>query len=93
VVVSVPEIGRLPLRIVVPVTDWKPAYNGLPWFVRLPVTPHNGLIKDSGADAFRVKSVALSRCVAKLGILAAGELNAIVTAIALCIGMTVTPSS
>jgi len=26
VVVSLDAIGRLPLRIVVPITDWKPAY-------------------------------------------------------------------
>jgi mRNA interferase MazF len=36
VVVSVDAVGRLPLRIVVPVTDWKPVYAAFPWFVRLP---------------------------------------------------------
>lgn len=93
VVVSVPEIGRLPLRIVVPVTDWKSAYSGLPWFIRIPATPLHGLVKDAGADAFQVKSVALSRCVAKLGTITTEELTTIVAAIALCIGMTGTTSS
>jgi mRNA-degrading endonuclease toxin of MazEF toxin-antitoxin module len=27
VVASVPSVGKLPLRIVVPVTDWKPQYS------------------------------------------------------------------
>ncbi len=30
VVVNVPEVGRLPLRIVVPITDWKSTYAALP---------------------------------------------------------------
>jgi mRNA interferase MazF len=56
-VISLDTIGRLPLRMVVPVTDWKPAYSHLPWFVLLPATSGNGLAKDSGADAFQTKSV------------------------------------
>ena len=28
VVMSVDSVGRLPLRIVVPITDWKPSYAG-----------------------------------------------------------------
>ncbi len=35
-VVSVDSVGRLPLRIVVPLTDWKPHYAGFPWFVLIP---------------------------------------------------------
>jgi mRNA interferase MazF len=30
VVMNVSTMGRLPLRIVVPLTDWKPAHAGLP---------------------------------------------------------------
>ena len=33
VVVSVDTVGRLPLRIVVPLTDWQDAFALLPWFV------------------------------------------------------------
>jgi mRNA interferase MazF len=88
VVVNVPEVGRLPLRIVVPLTDWKPAYASLPWFVRVPATPQNGLAKDSGTDAFQVKSVATARFVNQLGTVTEQELNRIVAAIALCIGFS-----
>ena len=88
VVVNVPEVGRLPLCIVVPLTDWKPAYANLPWFVRVPATPQNGLAKDSGADAFQVKSVATARFVNQLGTVTEQELNRIVAAIALCIGFS-----
>jgi mRNA interferase MazF len=57
VVVSLDSIGRLPLRIVVPITDWKPHYSSLPWFTELQPDAQNGLSKPSAADAFQVKSL------------------------------------
>jgi mRNA interferase MazF len=57
VVMSMDSVGRLPLKIVVPITDWKPAFAHFAWFVPLPATADNGLTKDSGADAFQVKSL------------------------------------
>ena len=67
VVISMDTIGRLPLRIVVPVTDWKNQYVNYPWFVELPSASTNGLAKDSGADAFQTRSVSQSRFVRLLG--------------------------
>jgi mRNA interferase MazF len=61
VVLSVDSVGRLPLKIVVPITDWKPAFANFAWFVYLPATADNGLKKDSGADAFQVKSLSETR--------------------------------
>jgi mRNA interferase MazF len=86
VVVSLDNIGRLPLRMVVPVTDWKPAYANLPWFVEIPVSPTNGLGKHSGADAFQTKSVSVNRFVRLLGSLTPAQMDAISSAIALCVG-------
>jgi len=86
VVVNVQSVGRLPLRIIVPLTDWKPAYINFPWFVHVPAMARNGLAKDSGADAFQVKSLAFTRFVTRLGTLTSGELDRIVAAIALCVG-------
>src|SRR5262245_11171167 len=67
VVINVDSVGRLPLRMVVPITDWKPAYANFPWFVELPASAGNGLSKDSGADAFQTKSVSEQRFVRPLG--------------------------
>jgi mRNA interferase MazF len=86
VVISDDSIGRLPLRIVVPVTDWKPGYGGYPWFVHLPAASANGLAKESGADAFQVKSVSVNRFVTLRGTLTDGQLDDIASAIALCVG-------
>ena len=85
-VISLDTIGRLPLRMVVPVTDWKPQYAAFPWFVQLPASPANGLSKDSGADAFQTKSVSLRRLVRRLGEVTPAQLDEIASAIALCAG-------
>jgi mRNA interferase MazF len=86
VVISIDTVGRLPLRLVVPITDWKPQYAGYPWFVELPPSATNGLTKDSGADAFQTKSVSLSRFVNRLGEITPAQLDTIAKAIALCVG-------
>jgi len=83
---SIDSVGRLPLKIVVPVTDWKPTFANFAWFIHLPAKPDNGLAKDSGADAFQVKSVSETRFVDKLGELTAGQLDDIAAAVAACVG-------
>jgi mRNA interferase MazF len=86
VVVSMDTIGRLPLRLVVPITDWKPHYTGFPWFVELPASSSNGLIKRSGADAFQTKSISEARFIRLLGALSDDHMDDISSAIALCVG-------
>jgi mRNA interferase MazF len=85
-VISVDSVGRLPLRMVVPLTDWKPLYAKFPWFVLIPTDSNNGLSKDSGADAFQTKSVSLTRFVHPLGSITGAQLDDVASAIALCVG-------
>ncbi len=87
IVVSHEKIGRLRLHIVVPVTDWKPVYSGDGWFVRLSPSSANGLSKESGADAFQVKSVSEKRFVKKRGVLKPDQVDDIAAAIAICVGV------
>jgi mRNA interferase MazF len=86
VVISLDTIGRLPLRMVVPITDWKPQYASFPWFVEIPADGTNGLRKDSGADCFQTKSVSENRFVRRLGELTPDQIDEIASAIALCVG-------
>jgi mRNA interferase MazF len=72
--------------MVVPITDWKPAYAFFPWFVELPASPANGLTKDSGADTFQTKSVSENRFVRLLGSVTVTQVDDIASAIALCVG-------
>ena len=50
-------IGILPLRIIVPLTDWKERYTIAPWLVMVSPDAQNGLEKPSAADAFQIRSV------------------------------------
>ena len=43
VIVNIPEADRLPLGIVVPITDWKAPLARFFWFVRLSPSSENGL--------------------------------------------------
>lgn len=87
VVISTDDIGKLPLKIVVPVTDWKPHYDHAQWFTHLLPDQQNGLSKASGADGFQVKSVSLDRFREKLGEVDETDLNIILNTVALCIGI------
>lgn len=87
VVVSEDAIGRLPLRIVVPITDWKDDYSAYAWFVHLPPSKANGLSKESGADAFQLKSVSEKRFVKRRGTLKPDQVDDIAAAIAICVGV------
>ncbi len=86
VIMSEEGIGRLPLQIVVPITDWKSHYINYPWFVRLCPTRTNGLTKESGADAYQVKSLSIDRLVECIGILEGNQVAEIAAAIAICVG-------
>jgi mRNA interferase MazF len=86
VVANVDSIGRLPLRIVVPLTDWQASFAALPWFVFVSASQSSGLNKDSGADAFQVKSVSENRLLRQIGTVTNQQMEEIAAAIALCVG-------
>ena len=86
VVVDVPEVGKLPLHIVVPVTEWNAGYAALPWHTKLKSSLLNGLSKDSSADSFQVKSVSVIRFKNRIGEVSSEELENIIAGIALCVG-------
>lgn len=81
VIVSSDAIGVLPLRVVVPFTEWQPDFEAALWMVRVEPAATNGLSKASAADAFQVKSLSTRRFIRKLGTVSTQELRAIVTAI------------
>lgn len=81
VIVNDDDIGILPLKVIVPITEWKERYGQAPWMVRLDAGPENGLLKVSTADAFQVRSVSEQRFVRKLGTLLPQSLQQITAAL------------
>src|SRR5919197_1006062 len=63
VIVNDNAVGILPLKEIVPITEWKDRYAVAPWLVRLEPNAENGLDKPSAADAFQIRSVAQERFV------------------------------
>ncbi len=82
VIVNDDAIGVLPLKVIVPITDWKERYRIAPWMVELLPNTTNGLAKPSSADAFQVRSLSQDRFVRRLGELTSAQMEQIVSALA-----------
>lgn len=61
VIVNDDSIGILPLRVIVPLTDWKEPYNASEWMAKIEADNQNLLTKTSTADCFQVRSVSTKR--------------------------------
>ena len=87
VIVNEDAIGILPLKVIVPITEWKSRYAIAPWMVRLEPDAENSLGKLSVADAFQVRSVAQERFVRRLGKLSDMAMQEITRALAVVLNI------
>lgn len=87
VIVNDNAIGILPLKVIVPITDWKESFITRPWMVYLEPTTENGLSKQSSADAFQVRSVSETRLVKQLGKLDKTTMQKIAAALAIVLSI------
>ncbi len=87
VIVNDDAIGILPLKVIVPITDWKDRYAVAPWMVQLEPDADNGLSKPSAADAFQVRSVAQERFVRQLGKLSNAVMREVTAALAIVLSI------
>jgi mRNA interferase MazF len=67
VIVNDDAIGVLPLKVIVPITDWKETFKIRPWMVKIESNSENGLLKLSAADTFQIRAVAESRLGRRVG--------------------------
>jgi mRNA interferase MazF len=81
------QVGRLKLRVVVPVTGWQEAFNSVAWMVRIDPDDQNNLTKTSAADAFQIRSVSTTRFVGKLGQVSIATMNQIADALIVTLGL------
>lgn len=86
VIVSEDAIGILPLRVIVPLTDWKDRYAIAPWLVHIEPDGTNNLQKSSAADAFQIRSVSQALFASRLGHVSEVDLEAIVNAVQVVVG-------
>ncbi|MBL7128300.1 MAG: type II toxin-antitoxin system PemK/MazF family toxin [Ignavibacteria bacterium] len=67
IIVNIDSIGKLPLKIIVPLTDWKEKFEMAPWMIKIEPNPENNLGKNSAADCFQIRSISDKRFVKKIG--------------------------
>jgi len=67
IVVSHNRIGKLPLKTIVPITDWSSNYSNYPWMIKIDKSKLNGLSKTSAIDCFQVRNFSQSRFIEKIG--------------------------
>ena len=85
VVINSDAAGRMPLRLIVPLTGWNDVYRRYFWMAHLEPTITNGLIKPSAADAFQTRGASLERFGDRLGMLSEESLSRIARALALTV--------
>lgn len=81
IIVNDDRLGKLPIKIIVPITDWKDRYAIAPWMVKIEPNTTNGLSKISSADCFQIRSLSQERLIKKIGFIDGATFNQIKEAI------------
>jgi len=81
VIISDDSIGLLPLRVIVPVTEWKKNFYGAVWMVKIGPNTYNNLKKTSAIDCFQIRSISVERFLIKIGYVSPKTLSEIKTAV------------
>ena len=81
VIINDDAIGVLPLRVIVPVTEWKDKFYGAVWMVKIEPNSDNNLKKPSAIDCFQIRSVSTKRLLRKVGTVPTNTLNEIKIAV------------
>ena len=81
IVVSSGAVGRLPIKLVAPLTDWRPAFAANVWHVRVDPDAVNGLAKPSAVDTLQLRGLDTQRFVHRIGEVSPDKMEEIVLAI------------
>ncbi|MBI4287620.1 MAG: type II toxin-antitoxin system PemK/MazF family toxin [Chloroflexi bacterium] len=85
VVVSSDAVGKLPVKLIAPITEWKQHYARNLWHVRIGPDRFNNLEKDSAVDALQLRSVDVRRFVRRMGRVSSTIMEEIAAAISMIV--------
>ena len=88
IVISSDAVGLLPLKLVMPVTEWNIKFQRNIWHVQIKPSNLNGLSKESAADALQTRSVSIERFNKNLGRITESQIEEIIQALAAVIELT-----
>ena len=81
VIINDDAIGILPLKVIVPITEWKDRFQGAIWLVKIKPDSENKLVKPSAVDTFQIRSVSTKRFLRKTGSVSSNVLDEIKAAV------------
>jgi mRNA interferase MazF len=67
VIISSDSVGKLPIKLIAPITDWKTYFSSNFWHVKIEPNSINRLNKDSAIDTLQLRGADLQRFIRKLG--------------------------
>jgi mRNA interferase MazF len=67
VVVSSDGVGKLPIKLIAPITDWKEYYTGNIWHIKIEPNIANSLTKTSAVDILQLCCMDIQRFIRKIG--------------------------
>ena len=82
VVISSDAVGRLPIKLVAPITDWKSYFGENLWHVRIEPNSENGLSKLSAIDTLQLRGMDEQRFIRSLGKISTEKMDEILLSIA-----------
>ena len=82
VVISSDAVGKLPVKLIVPMTNWDEAFAQNFWHIRIEPDSLNGLSKTSAADALQIRCADRQRFIEKMGRVSPAILEEIAAAVA-----------
>jgi len=85
VVISSDTVGKLALKVVVPLTGWQKSFELNHWITKLDPDAINHLDKPSAVDGLQLRSVSVQRFVEKKGRVTAEQLDEIAISILIVI--------
>ena len=68
IIISSDGVGRLPIKLIVPITDWKDYFKNDSWHIKIEPDLANNLTKISTGDILQIRGIDLQRLVKKIGI-------------------------
>ncbi|MCL1465331.1 type II toxin-antitoxin system PemK/MazF family toxin [Argonema galeatum] len=86
-IVSDDEVGVLPLKVIVPITEWQERYSDRQWMVQVEPSVENGLNKLSAGDTFQLSCISIERFVRQLGTLSDTAMQEITDALAIVLSI------
>lgn len=87
ILISVDSLAALPVRIIIPVSEWKDRYEVAPWMVQLIPDELNHLKTAACADALQVRLVSTQRLLGQVGIISEGKIKEIESALSEVMGI------